>query len=159
MKKQTLQYYMHDGPSAFQFELAGNLTNEGARRLDQDWRTASSVIGDRALIVDMTYLTGAEDEGRALLSRWHATGARLIANSKPSRELAEAVLGEPLPELATAGATRTWLPFHTLFPAPTPHRTLLLLALLLPVQSRAAFSHLKPGAQDQRAATQVADHL
>src|SRR5580658_9785239 len=56
MKHQTLQYYMHDGPSAFRFELAGDLTNEAARRLDQDWRTASSVIGDRALIVDMTYL-------------------------------------------------------------------------------------------------------
>ena len=41
MKNQALQYFMHDGPSAFRFELAGDLNNEGARRLQQDWRTAS----------------------------------------------------------------------------------------------------------------------
>src|SRR5579872_3951350 len=52
MKSQTLQYYMHDGPSAFRFELAGDLNNEAARDLDQAWRTASSMIGDRALVVD-----------------------------------------------------------------------------------------------------------
>ena len=42
MKSQTLQYYMHDGPSAFRFELAGSLDNEGARELEQAWRTAEA---------------------------------------------------------------------------------------------------------------------
>jgi len=35
---------MHDGPTAFRFELVGNLNHEDARRLDQDWRTASSIM-------------------------------------------------------------------------------------------------------------------
>ena len=82
MKSQTLQYYMHDGPSAFRFELAGNLNNEAARDLDQAWRTASSMIGDRALVIDMTFVTGAEKEGRSLLARWYAEGAQLIANAR-----------------------------------------------------------------------------
>src|SRR5882672_9300662 len=103
MKSQTLQYYMHDGPSAFRFELAGDLDNPGAHELYQAWRTASSVIGDRALIVDMTFVTGAEEDGRSLLAGWHAEGAQLIARSKVSRELAEAIIGEPLPDYASTG--------------------------------------------------------
>jgi hypothetical protein len=35
MKSQKLRYYMHDGPSAFRFELAGDLDNEGAHELEQ----------------------------------------------------------------------------------------------------------------------------
>ena len=74
--------------------------------LDQAWRTASSMIGDRALVVDMTFVTGAEREGRSLLARWYAEGAQLIARSKASRALAEAIVGEPLPQVVSAGNAR-----------------------------------------------------
>jgi hypothetical protein len=59
MRTQSLQYYMHDGPAAFRFELAGELDDVGARRLEQDLRTAR-------LIVDVTKRV------RNLLARWHA---------------------------------------------------------------------------------------
>jgi hypothetical protein len=123
---------------ALAFIAAGSMK---ARRLAQDWRTACSVIGDRALIVDMTFVNSVEQEGRTLLARWYAEGAQLIAKSKASRELAEAIVGEPLPEFAaagSAGAGWTWLPFHTSFGAAKLNLTLLLAALLLPVQSHAA---------------------
>jgi ABC-type transporter Mla MlaB component len=117
MKTQALRYYMHDGPTAFRFELAGSLDYESAPRLDQDWRTASSAAGDRRLIVDMTFVTSVDEQGRALLRRWYREGARLIANSTLSRGLAESILGEPLP--ATEGdpdvSARTWLPFRSSF--------------------------------------------
>src|SRR5258708_5101659 len=141
MKSQTLQYYMHDGPSAFRFELAGNLNDEAARDLDQAWRTASSMIGDRALVVDMTFVTGAGRDGRSLLAHWYAEGAQLIARSKVSRALAEAIVGAPLPEFASAnsaGAVRTWLPFHTFFGGPKLKMMLLAAALLLSVPAHAA---------------------
>ncbi len=114
--EQALQYFMHYGPAALRFELAGDLNDEGARQLDQDWRTASAMIGDRALIVDLTFVTGAEEEGRTLLARWYAAGARLIAQSNVSRKLAEAIIGKPLPVFASAGsagADGTWLPFRS----------------------------------------------
>jgi len=141
MKSQTLQYYMHDGPTAFRFELAGNLNNEAARDLDQAWRTASSMIGDRALVVDMTFVTGAEREGRSLLARWYAEGAQLIAKSKVSHALAEAIVGATLPEPASAsrpGSMRTWLPFHTSFGGRKLKLTFLAAAMLLPVRAHAA---------------------
>jgi hypothetical protein len=135
---QALQYYMHDGPTAFRIELAGNLDYEGARRLDQDWRTASSTIGDRRLIVDMTFVTAVDEQGRALLIGWHQEGARLIANSKPSRVLAESILGEPLPASVSDAAVsdRTWLPFRASFLVSAV--TLLLLAtIVFPVEAKA----------------------
>lgn len=115
-KNQTLQYYMHDGPTAFRFELSGHLNREGARRLDQDWRTATSVIGDRRLIVDITFVISSDDQGRALLAHWYREGAALIANSKASRALAESIIGGPLPEASASArvagfSDRTWLPF------------------------------------------------
>ena len=117
MKSQTLQYYMHDGPSAFRFELAGDLSNEAARELDQAWRMASSMVGDRALVVDMTFVTGAGRDGRSLLARWYAEGAQLIARSKVSRTLAEAIVGAPLPVRFRQQCRRSadLAPVHTSF--------------------------------------------
>src|SRR5258708_3152556 len=137
MKNHALDYYMHDGPTAFRFELAGELNDQSARSLGQDWRTASSVIGVRKLIIDMTFVTGAGEQGRALLARWYGEGARLVANSKSSRELAELIVGEPLPEPAAgkAASERTWLPFRSLFRASA---VLLLAALVFPVVANAA---------------------
>jgi hypothetical protein len=120
MKYQALQCYVHEGPTALRFELAGELDEEGARRLDQDWGAASSWIGRRRRIIDMTFVTKVDAQGRALISRWRREGARLIANSEASRVLAESILGEPLSEpSADAGATtapdHTWLPFRPAF--------------------------------------------
>jgi hypothetical protein len=148
MKNQALQYYMHDGPTAFRFELAGNLNHEDARQLDQAWRTASSVIGDRRLIVDMTFVTDIDEQGRALITRWHREGAQLIANSIVSRALAESILGKPLPEPppkvghATV-SDRTWLPFRASFRVRAA--TLGLLAtIVFPIQANAAESRQVP---------------
>ena len=141
MKTQALQYYMHDGPTTFRFELAGNLNHEGARRLAQDWRTASSALGDRSLIIDMAFVTGVDVEGQALITLLHREGALFVANSKASRALAEAILGEPLPELppTARGSTvsdRTRLPLRASFLARA--LTLVLLAtMVFPVEATA----------------------
>lgn len=140
MKSPTLKYYMHDGPAAFRFELAGELGTEGARELEQAWRTASAVIGDRALVIDMTFLTSVEEDARSLLARWHAEGARLVARTKASRELAETIVGEPLPQVTSdrTPRERTWLPFHASFGGPKLGIPLLLAAALFSVEVHAA---------------------
>jgi ABC-type transporter Mla MlaB component len=147
MKTQALQYYMHDGPTAFRFELAGHLDRESARRLDQERRTASSVIGDRKLLLDMTSVTGADEQGRALVARWHRAGVGLVANSRASRALAESILGEPLPEppaksCSSNAAHPTWLPVRGSFVGGSA-RNLLLLLLVLVFQVRGSAATLK----------------
>jgi hypothetical protein len=145
MNTQALRYYMHDGPAAFRFELAGDLDDKGARRLELDWRTASSVIGDRLFIVDITSVTSAAREARILLARWHASGARLIANSHSSRLLAQSILGTPFPEppakSAAAVSHHTWSPFLANVLV-RPAILLLIAAAVLPMNANAAT--LKP---------------
>jgi hypothetical protein len=139
--KNELQYYMHDGSSAFRFELAGDLNSEGAHRLERDWHTASSVIGHRNLIVNMTFVTSADEEGRALLARWHSDGAQLVAKSQGSRRLAEAITGAPLLEFASvarASSDQTWLPFRTSVGAAALYVIVLLGVLLFPGRVQAA---------------------
>lgn len=119
MKIQPLQYYMHDGPSAFRFELSGELDHQGACRLERDWRTASSTLGGRRLVVDITFVTGVDQAGRALLVSWHRGGAHFVANREKARALAASILGEPLRELpadthAAAASNLTWMAFRSL---------------------------------------------
>jgi ABC-type transporter Mla MlaB component len=143
-----MKYYMHDGPHAFRFELSGDLNRDAAIEIEQAWRTASSVIGDRMLIVDMTFVIDADATGRTLLARWHREGARLIAGSETARALAESIIGEPLPQSqqdsrCTPTSHRTWRPFLALSAS-------VLVAsglLIFPARANAA-----PGGVDQSSA-------
>jgi hypothetical protein len=90
-----MRYYMHDGPSAFRFELAGDLDATDAARLEQDWRTASSTANTLTLIIDLSFVTGIDETVRSLFSRWHAGGAKFAARSKRSRELVESITERP----------------------------------------------------------------
>jgi hypothetical protein len=102
----VLDYYLHDGPSEFRIQLAGSINDEAARRLEQVWRTAGSLIGDRRPIVDITLVRSVDEQGSALLLDWHQAGARIIANSEASRALAESILGAAL--LEPAANIRRW---------------------------------------------------
>lgn len=90
-----MRYYMHDGPSAFRFELAGDLDANDAGRLERDWRTASSTADSRTLIIDMSFVTGIDETARGLFRRWHAEGAEFAAGSERSRELVESITERP----------------------------------------------------------------
>jgi hypothetical protein len=94
----------------------------------------------------MTFVTGVDEQGRALITRWHRGGARLITSSTASRALVELILGEPLPEpSAKAGeapvSDRTWLPFRASFLLCVV-LLLLLRTVVFPVETKAAI--LKP---------------
>lgn len=97
MNNQKLQYYLHDEAGAIRFELAGSLSGGGAQSVYQAWQTALSIIGDRMLIIDITFVTEADERGSRLLRLWHQSGARIIAASRESRALAQPFLGEPVP--------------------------------------------------------------
>src|SRR5438067_4043473 len=46
-----LKIYIHDGATSLRFEIEGSLSGTGARELEQSWCTASSVIGNRSLVI------------------------------------------------------------------------------------------------------------
>jgi len=90
-----MHHYIHAGPAVLRFELAGDLDAGDAARLDEDWRGASSAIGDRLLVVDVTFVTGIDEAVRNFFRRWYAGGAEFAAGSKQSRELVESITQRP----------------------------------------------------------------
>jgi len=71
-------YKIHDGASAFRFELEGALASGDVAELDQCWHTAASTIAGKALVVDLTSLTAIDESGRQLLDRWRQAGAEFV---------------------------------------------------------------------------------
>jgi hypothetical protein len=103
--KSPLSYYMHDGPTAFSIELAGILAAEGAKELEQDWRSASPAIGKKDLVVDVSFVKEIDPEGRRLLLQWFENGATVVANTVESRTLTESIIGRPLPPVTRVAYT------------------------------------------------------
>jgi ABC-type transporter Mla MlaB component len=113
MRKSNFLYYMHDGATAFRLELSGDLSLDSVRELEQAWRTASSMIGERCLVVDLSYLASIDDAGRELLDKWHAQGARFVAISSEAQARIQSMIGRPITLLGTTPKAFTWLPFRT----------------------------------------------
>jgi len=115
LNRGGLRYYMHDGPKTFRFELAGCLMAEGARDLEQDWRTARSVANGKTLVVDLTFVTAMDAAGLALLQAWHGEGAQLLAKSEKGRALVESITGRPADAGAEGAqeANRPWMSLRT----------------------------------------------
>ena len=112
--KNVMRYYMHGGPAAFRFELAGDLNAADAWRLEQEWRSASLTIGTRALVVDLTFVTGIDEAARALFRRWYVRGAEFAARSKQSRELVESITERPYTRETSRGPTlQPWFSYTT----------------------------------------------
>jgi hypothetical protein len=90
-----MRHYIHGGPAALRFELAGDLNAADAWRLEQDWREVSSAIGNRFLVVDLSFVTAIDEAARSLFRRWYARGAEFAASSKRSRELVASITERP----------------------------------------------------------------
>ena len=104
-----MRYYMHGGPAAFRFELAGDLDANDAARLEQEWRGASLTMGNRVLVVDLSFVTGIDEAARSLFRRWYARGAEFSAGSKESRELVESITERPYtPETSREPTFQPW---------------------------------------------------
>jgi hypothetical protein len=112
--QSVMRYYMHGGPAAFRFELAGDLNAGDASRLEQDWRGVTSLTGTRLLVVDMSFVTGIDEAARSLFRRWYARGAEFAAGSKQSRELVESITERPYTRESTHEPTyQPWFSYTT----------------------------------------------
>jgi ABC-type transporter Mla MlaB component len=94
--KSALTYYMHDRFAAFRFQLAGDLSQETASDLDQARQTASSVLGGRCLIVDLTGISSVDNAGRELLDTWHGLGAQFVVTASEAKARIRSMTGVPI---------------------------------------------------------------
>ena len=92
-----LRYFIHDDFDAFRIELSGSLVGRAAQKAYEAWRS-ESLLGRRArLVVDISYVTEADEHGKAVLRTWHELKARIVASSPASRAIADSVLDAPVP--------------------------------------------------------------
>ncbi len=110
-KSDGLVYYMHDESEALRFELAGDLSHDTAPDLEQARQTASSIIGRRPLIVDLTDLTSIDAAGRELLEQWHTLGAQLTVVSSEAKARFQ-LAGAPISIVGSGPRASKWLPFR-----------------------------------------------
>ncbi|HLK19718.1 MAG TPA: hypothetical protein VKT81_12220 [Bryobacteraceae bacterium] len=84
-------------------ELTGALSAANAAELERVWRTGSSTLGARALVVGLNGVTSADDAGRRLLARWKQLGATFVAESDAARAIALSIPEGPVIERKAAG--------------------------------------------------------
>jgi hypothetical protein len=78
-----MQLYQHDSSSTFRFVLRGSLEGSWVQELEHAWITAASVLRGKELVLDVSGLTGTDENGLNLLSRMRESGARLMADTPP----------------------------------------------------------------------------
>jgi DNA-binding MurR/RpiR family transcriptional regulator len=103
-----LKFYLHDSSTAVRFEIAGFLSKDSARDLEQCWETAASIIGDRDTIIDLSYVTGMDPSGQELLRKWNRRGAQLVAISEAARNRLRTMTDQPVTVLAVSRFAKRW---------------------------------------------------
>lgn len=89
-----LRFFTHNDHEAVRFELAGKLAGEDVESLHQAWQREALTDELKPVIVDITFITEADQYGRALLAIMHRFGAQLIADSLASSAIAHPIVTE-----------------------------------------------------------------
>jgi hypothetical protein len=82
-RSSAFRVFIHDGAAEFRLSVKGNFTAGDVREVEQRWRTAASIIGDRAFVVDLCGVTSWDSAVGDLLERMQKSGARLLPATAP----------------------------------------------------------------------------
>ena len=85
--------YIHDEAARLRLRVAGDLDAAGAKQLASCWSTASSVVGFRKVVVDLTGLSAVDEPGRRLLEALHREGVEFLARSEFQIQLVSRITG------------------------------------------------------------------
>ena len=88
-----MKLYIHDLATSFRIELEGDLTGKAVLELEQSWRTACSVIGDRPLVIAVGNVSNINLAGQTLLERLRQAGAQFVATSPSAEALVTTITG------------------------------------------------------------------
>jgi hypothetical protein len=91
------QFFVHNDPDAVRIGLAGSLRGADAEALHQAWQRAA--LRDdpvKPVIVDITFIRDADEQGRALLIAMHRSDVRIVAQSPESSAIARPIVIQPI---------------------------------------------------------------
>ena len=86
-----LRYFIHDDFDAFRMEVSGGFVGSAARRAYEAWRAARLLARRVRPIVDISYVTKADEYGRAVLQAWREQDVQIVAASPASSALANSI--------------------------------------------------------------------
>ena len=91
------QFFVHSDPDAVRIELAGSLRAADAETLRHAWQRAA--LRDdpvKPVVVDITFVRDADEQGRALLIAMHRSGVRIVAQSPEASAIARPIVIQPI---------------------------------------------------------------
>jgi hypothetical protein len=86
---QPLQYFIHYDFDALRMVIAGSLIGRAAQRAYEAWRTAILMARRLPLVVDISFVTEADEVGRAVLRCWQKKQVRLVVSPSAARVIAD----------------------------------------------------------------------
>jgi hypothetical protein len=89
---QPLQHFIHYDFDALRMEIAGSLSGPAAQKAYEAWQTARLLARQLPPVIDISYVTEVDEEGRAVLQAWRGQGARIVASSFSSRAIGGSIL-------------------------------------------------------------------
>jgi hypothetical protein len=78
---QPLRYFIHDDFDAFRMEVSGSLVGSAAGAAYEAWRVARPLASRARLVVDISYVTQADEHGEAVLQAWLEQKVQIVALS------------------------------------------------------------------------------
>lgn len=93
---QPLRYFIHDDFDAFRMEISGSLVGPAAQKAFEDWQTARFLARRARRVVDISYVTEADEDGKAVLRAWQEQKAQIVASTPASRAIASSILHTPI---------------------------------------------------------------
>lgn len=88
---QPLRYFIHDDFDAFRMEIAGSLVGPAAQRAFEGWRSARFLACRARRVVDISYVTEADEDGKAVLRAWRERKTQIVASTPLSRAVANSI--------------------------------------------------------------------
>lgn len=89
-----LRITVQDDARAAAFKLEGKLAHEWVAEAEKAWIEFSGLPRKGRIVVDLCGVSFVDEAGRELLSRMHASGAKLIGAGPMSSALIEEICGE-----------------------------------------------------------------
>jgi hypothetical protein len=81
-----MNLYLHDGARSFRMVVNGELCGPAVQELTWAWEAARSILNGKALMVDISQVTTADDLGINLLRSMKNSGVVLTATLPPVSE-------------------------------------------------------------------------
>ena len=90
-----LRITIYDSAREFRLRLEGRLAGPWVREVEMCWQTALSVVGGRAVVVDLRDVDFVDDAGERLLAAMHQRGTQFLAARPMTAHLIREITGAP----------------------------------------------------------------